>query len=310
MTIGPEHETPRELRDAGSSDAVTVAFSDPERDVHGVARVGLYLSDDGEVVASGLGMLFADGDVVAVRAESGAAADPGGWDAIAVSGVRHAIVEPLRAWKVSFTDEDDGDLGFDLDLQAISAPAALDPDLEVAKLGGMAGYEQLVAVQGTVRAGRGQRTVRCLGQRGHSWGAPDWSRLSLARTLGVWLEGGVGLTLVAVRPAKAEHHGAEAIGCTLLVPPADDVGPDDALAVPVPVADPRLSTTYDEDGRQLAAGLELYVGEDDGVPHRAAGEVVCGTTLDLGSLRLDSAFLRWRMEGRTGVGRYDVLRRT
>ena len=31
--------------------------------------------------------------------------------------------------------------------------------------------------------------------------------------------------------------------------------------------------------------------------------------MDLGALRLDSAFLRWRMEGREGVGRYDVLRR-
>ncbi len=45
------------------------------------------------------------------------------------------------------------------------------------------------------------------------------------------------------------------------------------------------------------------------MPHRAAGEVVCGTTLDLGRLRLDCAFFMWRMEGRSGVGRYDVLRR-
>ena len=37
--------------------------------------------------------------------------------------------------------------------------------------------------------------------------------------------------------------------------------------------------------------------------------MLCGTTLDLGRLRLDAAFFRWRMEGRMGVGRYDVLRR-
>ena len=157
MTIGVEHETPRELRGAGDSDAVTVAFGDVERDVYGVARVGLSLGEDGAVVASGLGMLFADGDLVAVRAEGGVAFDPGGWDAIAAGGVRHAIVEPLEAWKVSFVDEDDGDLGFDLDLRAVSAPAALDPESEVAKLGGMTGYEQLVSVSGIVRAGRGER---------------------------------------------------------------------------------------------------------------------------------------------------------
>ena len=61
---------------------------------------------------------------------------------------------------------------------------------------------------------------------------------------------------------------------------------------------------------ELRAGLELYVGEEDPVPHRVAGEVVCGTTLDLGRLRLDCAFFRWHMEGREGIGRYDVLRRT
>jgi hypothetical protein len=35
---------------------------------------------------------------------------------------------------------------------------------------------------------------------------------------------------------------------------------------------------------------------------------VCGTSLDLGRLRLDCAFFRWRMDGRTGFGRYDILR--
>jgi hypothetical protein len=36
---------------------------------------------------------------------------------------------------------------------------------------------------------------------------------------------------------------------------------------------------------------------------------VAGTSLDLGRLRLDCAFFRWRSGGREGVGRYDVLRR-
>jgi hypothetical protein len=54
--------------------------------------------------------------------------------------------------------------------------------------------------------------------------------------------------------------------------------------------------------------MELWV--DDEYPRRAAGEIACGTSLDLGRLRLDCAFFRWRMEGREGFGRYDVLRRT
>jgi hypothetical protein len=49
--------------------------------------------------------------------------------------------------------------------------------------------------------------------------------------------------------------------------------------------------------------------DEDGLPRRAAGEVLCGTSLDLGRLRLDCAFFRWRMDGRSGFGRYDILRR-
>jgi hypothetical protein len=64
----------------------------------------------------------------------------------------------------------------------------------------------------------------------------------------------------------------------------------------------------DREGRQRRAGLELLVAEEE-YPRRAAGELIGGTSLDLGRLRLDCAFLRWRMEGRSGAGRYDILRR-
>ncbi len=43
-------------------------------------------------------------------------------------------------------------------------------------------------------------------------------------------------------------------------------------------------------------------------PRRGAGEVICGSSLDLGDLRLDCAFFRWHLEGREGVGRYDLIR--
>ena len=74
----------------------------------------------------------------------------------------------------------------------------------------------------------------------------------------------------------------------------------------VAVADPRLSTTYDGEGRQRRAGLELWVDEDDACRAARPARSSCGTSLDLGRLRLDCAFFRWRMEGREGVGRYDV----
>jgi hypothetical protein len=110
------------------------------------------------------------------------------------------------------------------------------------------------------------------------------------------------VALTAVRPAGKRDHAAEAIAATILERDGD------GSALTHAVEDPRLSTTYDHDGRQRHAGLELWV-DNDGYPRRAAGELHCGTSLDLGRLRLDCAFFSWRMEGRGGFGRYDVLRR-
>ncbi|QEC49981.1 hypothetical protein FSW04_22030 [Baekduia soli] len=316
MTVTPDAEDPRELAE-GESDAVTVAFSDATADVCGVARIGRARSG-GEIVTSGLAMLFAGGGPVAVRAEGGTEpdAETTSWGGIEAAGLETEIVEPLRAWRVHFADAD-GRHGFSLDLSALSEPAVLEAGLPASRLGGMEGYDQLVHVSGSVVVDGQTRRFTGRGQRGHSWGTPDWDKLALARTIGVWLEDGRGVTMTTVRPAKAASHAEEAIHAVLLAPPGEDddehVGGGAAVAlggaVATVIADPRLSTTYDAEGRQRHAGLELYVGADDDHAHRAAGEAACGTTLDLGRLRLDCAFFTWRMEGQSGVGRYDVLRR-
>jgi hypothetical protein len=305
LTVTAEHEAPRELAE-GHSDAVTVAFSDDAADVCGVARVGRARAG-GQVFTSGLALLFAGGQPVAVRAEGGLTPDEdsSAWGGCEAAGLETDVAEPLSRWSVHFADED-GRHGFSLDLSAISAPAMLEAGLPAGKLGGMEGYDQLVSVNGTVVVDGATRRFTGRGQRGHSWGAPDWDKLTLARTLGVWMEDGRGVTMTSVRPVKATSHADEAMHAVLLAPSGEN---GDGAAVPVVVADPRLSTTYDSEGRQQHAGLELYVGEDDDYARRAAGEVACGTTLDLGRLRLDCAFFTWRMEGRSGVGRYDVLRR-
>jgi hypothetical protein len=302
VTVTSDSEQPRELAE-GQSDAVTVAFSDADADVCGVARIGRAMTG-GEVVTSGLAVLFSGGQPVAVRAEGGVPAGEGlGWGRAEAAGVWTEVVDPLRAWRVHFDDED-GQHAFLLDVEAVSAPAELGADVAAARLGGMQGYDQLVKVTGKITIGGREKTFSGRGQRGHSWGAPDWDKLGLARTLGVWLEGDAGITLTAVRPAKAASHADEAVHAVLL-------GRDGETDQPVSlvVADPRVSTTYDGEGRQRHAGLELYETDEADHARRAAGEVACGTTLDLGRLRLDTAFFTWRMEGRNGVGRYDVLRR-
>ena len=50
----------------------------------------------------------------------------------------------------------------------------------------MEGYEQLCRVSGTAAG----RPVNGLGQRGHSWGNPDWEQIALTRTVGAWFEDG------------------------------------------------------------------------------------------------------------------------
>jgi hypothetical protein len=295
--IGPEHEAARagEPGAAGFGDAVTFAFGDPAQGVYGSARLGLVPGEPPR--ASGLGLLFRDDELAAVDAAGGIElSQPPDWTAVEAGDVRATIEHPLEAWDVAY-DGDDG--GFELRFEALSPPAELGTGAVAASAAGLHGYEQLCRVSGSVRCGEQRVQVDCLGQRGHQWGAPDWDRIALARTVSAWFADGSGVALTSVRPEGAAGHGEEAATACLLA--SEAVTPIDA---------PLLSTTLDDAGRQRRASLELWEHDDERpFPHRAAGEAVCGTTLDLGRLRLDCSFFRWRMEGRTGVGRYDVLRR-
>jgi len=307
MTIDATWESPRAGASVapGFGDAVTFAFGDPAANVFGVARVGLSTGADAAVTASGLVLLFADGEPVAVQADGGIAVERPAWDAIDAAGLRTTVEEPLRAWTIAFVPPDGDGNTFKLRFEATTPPAVLDASHAAAKAGGLSGYEALCRVTGTVTVAGVARTIDGLGQRGHSWGAPDWESVTIARTLSVWMDPALGVSLTAVRAQRAKAHDDEAV-TAFLFEPAEE-GPDRG-PVPHLVDDPLFSTRYDAEDRQIAAGLELYVTED-GYARRAAGEVVCGTTLDLGRLRLDCAFFRWRMEGREGVGRYDILRR-
>jgi len=182
---------------------------------------------------------------------------------------------------------DHGDHGFALRFEAVGPPASLDgADVE------------LCHVYGTARVGGRSREIRGLGQRDHTLGAPDWEGVAAIRSVAAWLQDGSAVALRSERPAGADYDGE---GTSAVV-----LGPAGSLRVDRP----RLSTVYDDDGRQRRAGLELWVGADDAYPRRVSGEVLCGATLDLAELRLDAAFLRWRMDGLAGIGRYDILRRS
>lgn len=283
------------VRDA-ATDSVTFAFGDASAQLYGIARLGLSRSADGEARGSALALLFSGREPVAALARGAlpVAADAG-WESLELAGLRTTVEAPLERWTVGL-DGDDGS-GFALEFSALGDAAALGADAPAGRLGGMAGYDQPCRVRGTIRAaGRVQR-FDGLGQRGHAWGDADWDRIELARTVTAWTEAGCA-ALTAIRPAGARDHAEEATWGALWEPEAGLLE----------VEDGRLSTTYDADGHARRAGLELWAAGAEW-PRRAAGELLCGSSLDLGSLRLDCAFFRWHLDGRAGVGRYDILRR-
>jgi hypothetical protein len=294
VTVGADLDAPHAARGDGFSDALTISFGDLGAGICGTARLGL----SGGSSASGLVMLFDGDDVAAVAAENAVAVDePSAWDAIGAAGLDVETVEPLRAWRLSFAGED---ASLDLEVEALAEPFALEPGDPVATLGGMSGFDQPLRVRGTAQLGGRRVELDALGQRGRSWGEPDWNAIGRTRTLSAWFPG-TALSIAAIAPHGAAGHDRDALSAVVFEHGAEE--PHAAR-----VADPRLSTTFDDGGRQRRAALELWM-TDDGPVRRAAGEVVCGTTLDLGRLRLDCAFLKWRMEGQVGIGRYDVLTR-
>jgi len=293
-TVARGSETLREA----ASDSVTFAFGEAGAELYGLARLGLSRDPDGTRQGSALALLFSGREPVAALARGALpVADGAGWEALALAGVRTTIAAPLDRWTLDF-DAADGQ-GFALEFHALGAPAAMDEDAAVARAGGMTGYDQPCRVRGTVRAGGRERAIDALGQRGHAWGDADWERIELARTVTAWTEEAAA-AFTAIRPAGAAHHADEATWAAVWEPEGV-----------LDVQEGRLSTTYDADGHTRRAGLELWPAgaTGDEWARRAAGEVLCGSSLDLGTLRLDCAFFRWHLDGRAGVGRYDILRR-
>lgn len=297
-----DDDAPHAPGEPGWRDTVTFSWGDADAQLFGAAHLELATGDDGRTcVAAGHGVLFSGRLPVAARAAGGlpvARADQ--WDAVEAAGVRATELARLQRWDVQFTG-DDGATGFALRFEALSPPGTVAADAPPVVAGGPQGHEQLCRVTGVATVDGEARAVDCLGQRGRTWGPGAAARVALVRSVSAWLDDELALSLTAVRPRRAKAHGDEAIGAALFTS-LDEEGTLAAIAVD----EARLSTTTDAAGHVRRAGVEVFLDEDD-PGHRAAGAVICGTTLDLGATRLDCAFVAWRMEGHTGVGRYDVL---
>lgn len=295
-------QAPQDPPGPDADGAVTYAFGDADAQLFGLARLELGPGADATTArAGGHAVLFAGRQAVAARAAGDVLVErTGDWDRVKVAGVRTEERARLQCWDVRF-DGDDGADGFALRFEALSPPAALSADAPAAVAGGAPGYEQLCRVFGVATVGGQDHAIDCLGQRGHASRATDARRVALVRSVSAWLDDELALSVCSIRPRKAKSHADEVIAASLFTS-LDEDGTVAAIAI----EEARLSTTTDREGRVLRAGIEMFLDEDD-PGSRAAGAVLCGTSLDLGARRLDCAFFAWRMDGHTGVGRYDVL---
>ncbi len=118
------------------------------------------------------------------------------------------------------------------------------------------------------------------------------------RSIGVVFSDGGLLALSAVRPEAAGGHGEEEVVAVICDPDA----------APVELSEALLSTEYGEDGVQRRATLELWPDGDDGQPLRGAGTLISSTSVRRPGLSAEIAFFRWSVEGREGLGHYEVVR--
>jgi hypothetical protein len=164
-----------------------------------------------------------------------------------------------------------------------------DPVTESVDLGGV------LARVGRVRGTVDKRSIEALGVVTETLEAPAWSELDALRTLAAVFDPSLAILLLSRRPRGAHGHGDEHVTAWIIRDGA-----------PVAVEDARISTIYDGDGRQRSAGLELWLPGED-FPRRASGAARAGASLTLEGLRVHAAVFGWRMEGRDGIGAYDIV---
>jgi hypothetical protein len=148
-----------------------------------------------------------------------------------------------------------------------------------------------------VRGEAAGRRVDALGTLSETQVPPRWEELDALRSISALVDEQHALVALARRPRGAVGHGEERITAALME--------DDALLA---VETTRISTVYDGGGRQRSAGLELWVPGEE-YPRRGSGQVIAGSSLDLDGLDVHAAVFRWRLDGRDGIGAYELMSR-
>ena len=216
-----------------------------------MARLGL-----AEGGASGLAILFSGGAPVAVSAEGGVEVSaPSSWDEVRPPGstrrrssrcARGACSTPATMPPSTSSFEAPARRPSSTPRTTWRAPAA------------WPGYEQPLRVTGSATVGDARLAIDGLGQRGHSWGAPDWERIELARTISAWLGDDLAVSLTAIRPAGKRDHAAEAVAASSSSAASD--GDARRSRWPTPVCRPPTTATVASAARASSYGSTRTAG--------------------------------------------------
>ena len=151
------------------------------------------------------------------------------------------------------------------------------------------------AVSAASAARSAARTVDCLGTFSITSVAPRWEELQAVRSISALVDEGNGLLALARRPRDAPGHG-ERGGARRAA----------RRRRAAQVEEARISTVYDGGGRQRSAGLELWLPGEE-FPRRGSGQVIAGSSFELEAIQVHAAVFRWRLDGREGIGAYELM---
>jgi hypothetical protein len=118
------------------------------------------------------------------------------------------------------------------------------------------------------------------------------------RSIGIVFSDGGLLALTSALPEGGRGIDEEEVTAFLCEPDG----------APLTFEETLLSTEYGEDGVQRRATLELWPSVEEMRPLRGAGSLISSVRLRRQGLDSQIAFFRWAVEGREGLGTYEVAR--
>jgi hypothetical protein len=120
----------------------------------------------------------------------------------------------------------------------------------------------------------------------------------LRRSIGIVFDDGGLLAITTELPDGEYGLDREEVAAVLC-------GPD---AAPLAFEEALVSTEYGEDGVQRRVSLELWADVEDPRPLRGAGTLISSVPIRRRGCDAEIAFFRWSVEGRRGLGHYEVAR--